>query len=63
MQRRSLKAVLDAPFCTLNEIVEFELSFFKIKHFLRIKSLTFRGKLLKAGFSTVEGRLFQIQKN
>ena len=34
MQRRSIRAIFDAPFCTLNEIIESELSFYKIKYFL-----------------------------
>ena len=44
----------------MNEIIEMELSFFKIKHYLWMKSLTFRGKLLSYGYQEVEGRLFII---
>ena len=34
IQRRTIKALFDAPFCVLNEIAEFELNFLKIKHYL-----------------------------
>lgn len=34
IQRRTLRAIIDSPFCTLNEILEAELHFVKIKHFL-----------------------------
>ena len=34
IQRRTIKALFDAPFCVLNEIAEFELNFLKIKDYL-----------------------------
>ena len=38
------------PFCSMNEIIEMELLFFKIKHYLWMKTLTFRGKLMSYGY-------------
>ena len=60
IQRRAIRAIMDVPFCSLNEIIVMELSFFKIKHYLWMKTLTFWGRLLSYGYQEVEGRLFII---
>lgn len=46
IQRRSLRAIIDSPFCSLNEILENELHFIKLKHYLWMKVLVYRGSLL-----------------
>ena len=50
MQRRTIRSIFDALFCRLNEIIESELLFYKIKIFLWIRTLTFQGKLLNQGY-------------
>ena len=54
IQRR---AIMDLPFCSLNEIIEIEWSFYKIKHYLWMKALIFKVKILSYGYQEVEGRL------
>ena len=62
MQRRSIRAVIDAPFCCTNEIVEIELGFCKMRHVLWQRALMLRGRMLANEESTFDGEMLQMNK-
>lgn len=39
IQRRSIRAIIDAPFCAVNEVVEIGLGFCKMRHVLWMRTL------------------------
>lgn len=60
MQRRTARAILDAPFCSVNEVVEIDLGFCKLQHLLWKRTLNLRGRLLYNRDSTFDGKLFYM---
>ena len=63
MQWHTIRAIIDAPFCSCNELIEIKLGFCKMLHLLWTRALNLRGKLICNIGETLDGTLYWLQRN